>query len=126
MKVSLAFLIIGGLVAAATSSPRLVIPPKARALTLETSAFEGGAVVQAGDHVDVLSVLHDPETKWLAGVTLLQNVIVLNNSGEPRQLSLLLLPEEALMVALARGGGRLSLTLRNPADDDVIVAPRKK
>lgn len=98
------------------------VEPKARAFTVETMAVAGGAVLHAKDHVDLVAVLQDD--KRPVAVTLLQNVIVLANAspsaGEPRQLSLLVLPEEAQLLALAKSAGQLTATLRNPSDLDVL------
>jgi Flp pilus assembly protein CpaB len=126
MKAALAGLVLGALVATALNHlvPTLEVPARARVFSLETGLVGGGSVVRAGDHVDVLSVLQLPDSKRLVGVTLLQNVVVLANaapsSGEARQLSLLLIPAEAQLLALAREGGKLSVTLRNPSDDGLL------
>ena len=121
MKSTLVLAALSTLVATATPEKSgLEVQAKARAFTLETSLVGGAAVVRAGDHVDVLAVMQEPDTKRLVAVTLLQNVIVLANApaapGEARHLSLLLLPEEAQMLAIAKDAGRLSTTLRNPED----------
>jgi len=96
------------------------VPKKSRGFSVETSTMTGGAVLRAKDHVDVIAVVTDPETKKQGTVLLLQNVVVLGNAspmtGEPRQLTLLLIPEEALLLASAHQNGHLVLTLRN-ADD---------
>ncbi|MEW6435386.1 MAG: RcpC/CpaB family pilus assembly protein [Myxococcota bacterium] len=112
------------IVLAASPAPTsLGVQPKARAYTLETSAVVGGAVLRANDHVDIVAVLNDD--KRLVAVTLLQNVIVLANAspapGEPRQLSLLVLPEEAELLALAKASGQLSATLRNEQDPNILA-----
>ena len=125
MKSSLVLVAISALVSTATPEKTgLEVQQKARAFTLETSLVGGAAVVRAGDHVDVLAVMQEPDSKRLVAVTLLQNVIVLANAppapGEARQLSLLLLPEEAQMLAIAKDAGRLSTTLRNPEDTGVL------
>lgn len=111
------------LVLSASPAPAsLGVQPKARAYTLETSAVVGGAVLRANDHVDLVAVLKDD--KGLVAVTLLQNVIVLANAapaaGEARQLSFLVLPEEAELLALAKSSGQLSATLRNATDLEVL------
>lgn len=103
--------------------PSLDVPAKARGFSLDTALVGGGSVVRASDHVDVLVVMQD-EGKRLVGVTLLQNVIVLSNAspvpGEPRQLTLLVIPEEAQLLAVAKDAGRLSVTLRNPTDTGLL------
>lgn len=119
---------------AAVSAVALAAPPerplgaevqkKARAYTVETASVGGAAVLRANDHVDVLAVVTDPESKRQVAVTLLQNVVVLANAspapGEPRQLSLLVIPEEAQLLAIAKAAGSLSATLRNPEDPNVL------
>lgn len=96
------------------------VPKKSRGFSLETSMVTGGAVLRPKDHVDVIAVVTDPETSKQGTVLLLQNVVVLGNAspvtGEPRQLTLLLIPEEALLLAAAHQNGHLVVTLRN-ADD---------
>lgn len=100
------------------------VPAGARAWTVETASVGGGAVLRAKDHVDILAVVTDPETKKVNGVMLLQNVIVVANvspaPGEPRQLSLLVVPEEAVLLSTAKANGVLSAVLRNAADPAVL------
>ncbi|MDP1830071.1 MAG: RcpC/CpaB family pilus assembly protein [Archangium sp.] len=104
--------------------PGLEVMAKARAFTLDTSAVGGAVVLRAGDHVDLVAVVTDPESRRMVSVTLLQNVIVIANAapapGEPRQLSLLLIPEEVEILAFAKQAGHLTASLRNPADLDVL------
>lgn len=108
--------------APASDASPLAVQPKARAYTVETASVVGAAVLRANDHVDIVAVLKDD--KGLVAVTLLQNVVVLANAapvaGEGRQLSLLVLPEEAELLALAKSSGQLSATLRNEKDLDVL------
>ncbi len=116
------------LLSAAPGKPlALEVPTTARAWTIETSAMSGGAVLKAKDRIDVLAVVTDPETKRSAGVLLLQDITVLANAaperGEARQLSLLVLPEEAVLLATARAHGHLTAILRNP--EDVVVLERR-
>ncbi len=96
------------------------VPKKSRGFSIETSTVTGGAVLRPKDHVDVIAVVTDPETAKQGTVLLLQNVVVLGNAspvtGEPRQLTLLLIPDEALLLAAAHQNGHLVVTLRN-ADD---------
>jgi len=96
------------------------VPMRARAWTISTADVCGGAVVRAQDHVDVLAVVTDPETKRSAGVLLLQDVQVLANAApvpsEGRQLSLLVTPEDAVLLATARAHGQLTVILRHPDD----------
>lgn len=96
------------------------VPTRLRAWTIATVDVCGGAVVRAKDHVDVLAVVTDPETKRSAGVLLLQDVQVLANAApvpnEGRQLSLLVTPEDAVLLATARAHGQLTVILRHPDD----------
>jgi len=120
------FVALTSLALAAAPEPRpaapITVQAKARAYTVETSAVTGGAVLRPGDHVDVVAVLQDD--KRLVAVTLLQNVVVVANAapapGEARQLSLLVIPEEAELLALAKAAGHLTATLRNEQDPDVL------
>ena len=96
------------------------VPLRARAWTIATADVCGGAVVRPKDHVDVVAVVTDPETKRSAGVLLLQDVQVLANAApvpsEGRQLSLLVTPEDAVLLATARAHGQLTVILRHPDD----------
>jgi len=83
----------------------------------------GGADhVQNNDHVDLVALFPAPKTGEPVTVTVLQNVIVL--SAEPAawvdapawDLTVLVLPEEAEILGLARKVGRLHASLRNPGD----------
>lgn len=100
------------------------VQKQARAFSLATAEVTGAAVLRAGEHIDVIHVFADPETKKVTALTLFQNVVVLANvapaSGEPKQLSLLVLPEEAELLALAKETGHLTVTLRNPEDQNLV------
>jgi len=80
-----------------------------------------GSWLRAGDHVDALSTLLDPQTKEPVAVTMLQNVLV--GAVEPldsTRVSLLVIPEEAEILAVAQNLGTITLTLRHPEDVDVL------
>lgn len=102
----------------------LDVPKKSRGFSLETASVDGAAVLRAKDHVDVITVVTDPESKKQGTVLLLQNVVVLGNAapvaGEPRQITLRLIPDEALLLAAARANGRVVLVLRNADDTELI------
>lgn len=99
-----------------------VVMPKARGYSLETSTLAGAAVLKANDHVDVIAVVPDPDTKLQTSLMLLQNVIVAATpSGH---VTLLLIPEEAVLLALARATGQVTLVLRNEKDLDVLEERR--
>lgn len=106
------------------------VPLKARAMSIEVS--EKSAVsqwIRPNDHVDVVGTFRDPEGQDLVSVTLLQNIIVLatgrysgmstyqtEEDKRYTHVTLLVLPEEAEILALASESGTLTLTLRNPKD----------
>jgi pilus assembly protein CpaB len=122
-------IVVASLLAAAPTAPPgpgpgLEVMAKARAFTLDTSAVGGALVLKPGDHIDIVAVVTEPDAKRLVSVTLLQNVIVLANAapgpGDPRQLSVLLIPEEVEILAFAKQAGHLTASLRNAADLDVL------
>jgi hypothetical protein len=94
------------------------IQSKARGAFLDTASITGASSLKTNDHVDVVAVFTDPETKRATSVTLLQNVIVVGT--EATFFTLLVLPEEAELLAIAKMNGQLFVTLRNPTDIDVL------
>ncbi len=103
------------------AEPAYEIQKRERAVTVTVSA---AGWVRPKDHVDVISTFKDPQTNALIGVTILQNVIVLaTEKTEPPKVSLLVIPEEGEMLAVAQGLGALTLSLRNPDDIDVLEEP---
>lgn len=109
-----------------------MINPKGRAVTIDVQEKTAvGLWVRPNDHVDVIGNFRDPENQQLKTVTLLQNVVVLatgritaNTTYVPEEekkfqtVTLLVLPEEAEILALAQELGSLTLLLRNPDDLD--------
>jgi Flp pilus assembly protein CpaB len=102
--------------------PTLV--PRARAWSIETAAVQGAPLLKVGDHIDVLAVITDPDSKQLTSVMLLQNVIVLSNkpvaTPGPAFISLLVIPEEAELLTLARAAGTLTFIQRESTDIDIL------
>lgn len=112
-----------------------IIQKKGRAINIQADNVQAvGGWVRPNDHVDILGTFRDPATREMVTVTLLQNVIVLATGkitgstnmnlvpdGEKRYntVSVLVLPEEAEILALAGDLGKLTLTLRNPEDLDI-------
>jgi pilus assembly protein CpaB len=112
------------------------IQKSARAITIEASKTTAvGGWVRPNDHVDLIGSFKDPQTNESVAVTLMQNVIVLatgritgttnvnlipENQRDYTTVSLMVIPEEAEMVALATELGSLTLSLRNEDDVDVI------
>ncbi len=103
-----------------------LVQRKGRAVTLSVSGAEN---LRMNDHVDLLAVAPDPQTKEWAAVTHAQNVVVLNpgrpepvaaNEAFPlRRVTFLMLPEEAETALLAARVGGLHVTVRNREDLDV-------
>ncbi|MBN2497991.1 MAG: Flp pilus assembly protein CpaB [Deltaproteobacteria bacterium] len=109
-----------------------VVRKHGRAVSIQVDGAAGVAGwIRPDDHVDVLHTGADPRTKQLATGTLLEDVIVLatgrisgatnpsqleKNEREYATVTLLVLPEEAEILALASRSGTLSLALRNPED----------
>jgi len=112
------------------------IQKKTRAVSVDASGKKSvGGWVRPNDHVDVLGTFKDPDTGEPVSVTLLQNVIVLStgkitgttnvnllseNDREYKDVSLLVIPEEAEILVLAADLGELTLVLRNEDDVDVL------
>jgi pilus assembly protein CpaB len=108
-----------------------VVQPRGRAVTIavdDTGAV--GGFVRPNDHVDVLATVRDPATHEPSTVTVLQNVVVLATGTTTGQaaapvaetfshVSLLVLPEEAELLVLARELGTLHLVLRHPDDLEI-------
>ena len=110
-----------------------------RAMSLSISGSRAvSGFLQPADHVDILGTFSDPKDGQLVSVTLLQNVVVLaagqraagdTAALEPErqdisEVTLLVLPEEAEILALAVELGRLRLTLRNP--EDIATQQRRR
>jgi Flp pilus assembly protein RcpC/CpaB len=103
-----------------------------RALTLPLSTFHGTAcAVRVGDHVDILFTYRDSQLTYqdqrrpdggFATLTLLQNVLALSVTAN--DLTLLMLPEEAEMMAFGLASGELVVTQRRPDDIEAIPYPR--
>jgi pilus assembly protein CpaB len=115
-----------------------LIPPGMRAVTIQTPNVATGMAgfILPGDTVDVLVTLsyagQDDGTGGSGTLTLLQNVEILavdqrieapsENVVDPRELrsvTLLVSPAEAARLNLGQNKGTLSLSLRNPADQDL-------
>jgi pilus assembly protein CpaB len=109
---------------------------RARAMALEVKGTTGvGGWMRPNDHVDIIGSFKDPGTNEQVAVTLMQNVTVLatgkitgttnvnlipENERAYGNVSLMVLPEEAEMLALAQGMGNLTFSLRNEDDLDVL------
>jgi pilus assembly protein CpaB len=112
------------------------IQKKARAITIDAKGVTAvGGWVRPNDHVDLIGTFKDPNTGEQVAVTLLQNVIVLatgritgttnvnlipESQRDYGNVSLLVIPEEAEILVLAKELGELTLALRNEDDIDVL------
>ncbi|MBI5545911.1 MAG: Flp pilus assembly protein CpaB, partial [Deltaproteobacteria bacterium] len=112
-----------------------IVQRKGRALTIDVtgSKMSVGGWVRPNDHVDIIGSFRDPISGDLAATTLMQNIVVLatgkmtaminvnllpESDRQYRNITFLLLPEEAELLSLASEMGTLTLTLRNPEDID--------
>ena len=110
-----------------------MINQKGRAVTIEVQEKQSvGQWVRPNDHVDIVGTFRDTAANGeLKTVTLMQNVLVLatghinaNTAFIPEEdkryttVTVMTLPEEAEMLALAQETGTLTLLLRNPEDLD--------
>jgi len=86
-------------------------------------------LVQAGDHVDLITTLEIPGESNPSTLTLLQNVTVLsvgealyaeNQNQSYSTVTLMVLPTEANLINHSGKHGSLSLSLRNPLDVKTI------
>ena len=112
------------------------VQKKLRAITIDVKRSSAvGGWVRPNDKVDVLGTFRDPQSNETVAVTLIQNIIVLatgkitgttnvnlipENQREYQNVSLLVLPEEAEVLALAQDLGQLTLSLRHEEDVDSI------
>jgi pilus assembly protein CpaB len=112
------------------------VQKQARAVTIDAAKTTAvGGWVRPNDHVDVIGIFKDPQTNESVAVTLMENVMVLatgkltgttnvnlvaENQRDYNNVSLLLSPEQVEVVVLAAELGSLSLSLRNPDDNDLM------
>jgi pilus assembly protein CpaB len=112
------------------------VQKKARGYTIEANKTSSvGGWVRPNDHVDVVGTFRDPQTNEAVSVTLLENVIILatgkitgttnvnlipENQRDYSNVTLLVVPEEAEILALAADLGKLTLSLRNDDDIDTL------
>ena len=117
----------------------LLIEPSMRASSIEVDKVSGvSGFVLPGDRVDVILTVKRPGSAQDAvAKTILQNIEVLAAGEKTQQkgdkvitvqaVTLLVDPEGAQDLALARSEGKLHLALRNPTDDEIAtVDPQSK
>ena len=108
-----------------------IIPVGMRAVTVRVNDVSGlSGFVLPGMHVDILVTGNPPAGNGTVTVTPLQNMLVLSagtaiqadNKGNAIQaatVTLLATPEQAEMLTLANGEGRIQLVLRNGSDQNI-------
>jgi pilus assembly protein CpaB len=108
---------------------------QARAVTIEVSKKSSvGGWIRPNDHVDVIGTFRDPQNNENAAMTVLQNVMVLatgkitgtsktgmipESQRDYTNVTLLVVQEEAEILALASELGTLTLSLRNEEDTEI-------
>ena len=112
------------------------VQKKARAVTLAVNGESAvGGWVRPNDHIDLIGSFKDPQSNEPVAVTLMQNLIVLatgkitgttninlipEGQRAYNNVSVLVVPEEAEILVLAQDLGKLTMTLRNDDDLDVM------
>jgi len=108
-----------------------IIPVGMRAVTVRVNDVSGlSGFVLPGMHVDILVTGNPPAGNGTVTVTPLQNMLVLSagtaiqadSKGQAIQaatVTLLATPEQAEMLTLANGEGRIQLVLRNGSDQNI-------
>jgi pilus assembly protein CpaB len=129
--------LVSSRLAAPGTAPGLapMIPPGYRAVSVRVNDVIGVAgFIQPGMRVDVLASGHAPNTDDTMTRTVLQNVVVLS-AGQvltpeakggvinAQVVTLQVRPEEAEILMLTSGEGRIQLILRNSADVSVASTP---
>ncbi len=108
------------------------IPKKMRAITIDAKGTAAvGEWIRPNDQVDIFGTFKDPDSSQSISITLLQKVTVLatgkitgttninllpENERSYSNVSLLVVPEEAEILVLAKELGSLTLSLRNEED----------
>lgn len=110
----------------------ILIPDSGRAISISVDQVLGVAgFVLPGTRVDVVVIMEQPGTDEVASKIVLQNLQVLSIDqtyqreveGEPvtsSVVTLLVTPDQAETLALARSQGIIQLALRNPLDTDSV------
>ena len=112
------------------------IQKQARAMTIAVKGVNAvGSWVKPNDHVDIIGTFKNPDDNQQTAITLMQNMLVVatgritgttnvnllpESQREYSNVTLMLLPEEAEVLALAQELGSLTLTLRNEDDLDMM------
>lgn len=102
-----------------------------RALAIPVDSVSGvSGLLQAGDHVDVLTTILNPQTGEVATITLLQNLTVLTAGGNAsggreaassyKTVTLQVTLEEAEILVFSESKGRLVLIMRNKEDIETL------
>ncbi len=118
-----------------------IIQKGGRAITIKVDDVSSvGNWIRPNDHVDIIGIFSDPNTRQKMAMTLLENVIIIATgeyTGENfktatkgktqaikySNVTLYVLPQEAEIILLAQDLGKLTLTLRN--EDDLSLLEEK-
>ncbi len=106
-----------------TKDPIGPVVKRGRAAVIDVDAHRAlDGRLEAGDHVDVLVTLKDPQINEPVTMTMAENVVVLGvthrQAPEQETLTLLVLEQEAESLMLAQEAGKVGVSLRNPEDSE--------
>ncbi|MGD0652156.1 MAG: Flp pilus assembly protein CpaB [Verrucomicrobiia bacterium] len=107
------------------------VPPGKRAIAIAASEIIAvGGMIKPGDYVDVLGTYRDPDGKIEITQMILQNAPVLavnvgqtessTPEGAKTSMTLAVAPEDTERLTAAAVAGQLRVSLRSPADTEVI------
>jgi len=110
-----------------------LIGPDMRAISVRVDDVVGVAgFLLPGNFVDILAIKVDRRSRKATSDTVLQNIRVLavdqtarTDESEPvvvRAVTLEMTPKQSETLAKSRAEGSIQLTLRNPNDDEVVIA----
>ncbi len=114
-----------------------LIPEGKRAVAIAINQVSGvSGYINPGSEVDILLTGQPKGSDERLTATVLENVTVLSTGtrlemdpdGKPQNvpvINMLLTPEDAELMTLATGVGRIHLVLRNPMDDELTADERK-
>lgn len=114
-----------------------LIPEGKRAVAIAINQVSGvSGYINPGSEVDILLTGQPKGSDERLTTTVLENVTVLSTGtqlemdpeGKPQNvpvINMLLTPEDAELITLATGVGRIHLVLRNPMDDELTADQRR-
>lgn len=110
-----------------------ILKPGKRAVSVSGNKILGiSGFIKPGDHVDMLLLTKDPETKKQVNKTVFENVLVLatgtqlveNPEGKQSPVDIYTLevtPEQGEKVTLAAASGKLQFALRSVLDNETVL-----